>query len=134
MYNLKDSSIKEITAKAIEYFSTIDLTVIANKIHISYDFYREISNKYPTAMKALIELSKCTSINRERVYEPNQIKVPLELEELYNNIIITNKSTNMEDGITESFNPSLCNFLTDIKEGNSNMFVTDCFKMTLKNF
>lgn len=82
---LNDFSIKEITKSAIEYFSKIDLFELSNLLILdeSKDVYRNISNKYPTAMKALIELSKCSESNLEHDYKKLKTK-PFELEELNN--------------------------------------------------
>lgn len=130
---LKDSSIKEITKSAIEYFAKIDLNDISNKIELSYDFYRETAKKYPVAMKALTELSKCTETNQEHNY--NTIKAdPFELNELNSKNTEKIEMINIESGIADTFNDSLCNLLSGIKDGSSSMFVTNSFKMNTRNF
>ncbi len=131
---LNDLAIKEITSSAIEYFSKIDLEKASQAIRLSYDFYREKASKYPVAMRALIELSKCTDMNREHAYEPILVETPFEIEEINRNIEQTAKNINSESGIAETFNDSLCSFLKGVKDGKSSIFVTDCFKMNTRNF
>lgn len=131
---LKDSSIREITSSAIEYFSTIDLEKISPTIKLENDFYKNIAIKYPIAMKALTELSKCTENNREHEYEPIKIKHLYDLEELKSINSNERKTENTESGIDSSFNDSLLNFLKDIKEKKTKVFATDCFKMNTRNF
>ena len=131
---LNDNQIKDITSKAIEFFSTKDLEKESLKINLTSDFYKDISQKYPVAIKALIELSKCTSQKREHSYKCIDFDKPYELEELDSISSNELKRTNIESGITPKFNDSLCNFLKGIKEGKSHFFVTDCFKMTTRNF
>lgn len=135
LHYLQDFSIKEITSKAIEYFSNIDLVEASHKIQLFHDFYRETAYKYPTAMRALTELSQCTEENKEHEYEPVKVKVPFVLEELNHVTTLKNdKNVNVESGIDATFSASLCHFLKDIQDGNSKVFVTDCFKMTTRNF
>ncbi len=132
---LKDNTIKEITKTAIEYFSKINLSEISQTLDIENDFYKEITNKYPNAIKSLIELAKCTKENREHTYKNNikEIYVP---EELKNNINNTNnlKQYVVEDGISPKFNTAICSYLNDIKDNKSKFFVTDSFKMITRNF
>lgn len=131
---LDDSSIKIITSEAIEYFSKINLEQLATQIKPDYDFYREISSKYKVAMKSLVELSKCNNGKREHKYEPVKIDKPYEIEELEQNKSKVMEIKNYESGISEKFNSSLCNYLEGIKNKESSVFVTDCFKMTTRNF
>lgn len=132
---LKDNTIKEITKTAIEYFSKINLSEISQTLDIENDFYKEIINKYPNAIKSLIELAKCTKENKEHTYKNNikEIYVP---EELKNNINNTNnlKQYVVEDGISPEFNTAICSYLNDIKDNKSKFFVTDSFKMITRNF
>ncbi len=131
---LDDSAIKEITSEAIKYFSKIDLETLSANISLDHNFYKEIADKYPTAIKALIELAKCTEENREHDYVPLQRDHPFELEEL--NIFSKGEVTTMncESGIDASFNSSLCQLLKNIQAGKQQVFLTDCFKMCTRNF
>lgn len=132
---LSDLSIKEITKSAVEYFSKIDLLELSNSLILdeSKDIYRNISNKYPTAMKALTELSKCSESNLERDYKKLETK-PFELEELNNVLTDEIKETVYESGIDSTFNDTLCNLLLEIKNNNSKLFFIDSFKMCTRNF
>lgn len=132
---LSDLSIKEITKSAVEYFSKIDLLELSNSLILdeSKDIYRNISNKYPTAMKALTELSKCSESNLERDYKKLETK-PFELEELNNVLTDEIKGTVYESGIDSTFNDTLCNLLLEIKNNNSKLFFIDSFKMCTRNF
>jgi len=128
---LSDNHVKEITSKAIEYFSDKDLETNAKNIKISYDFYREIANSYPTAMNALIELSKCS---KEHEYKPLANMKPYELEELETIVTQETDIMNSESGIDSTFNASLCAILQNMKKGLIPVFITDSFKMTTRNF
>lgn len=132
---LSDFSIKEITKSAIEYFSKIDLFELSNLLILdeSKDVYRNISNKYPTAMKALIELSKCSESNLEHDYKKLKTK-PFELEELNNVLTDEIKKTVYESGIDSTFNDTLCNLLLEIKNNDSQLFFIDSFKMCTRNY
>lgn len=132
---LNDFSIKEITKSAIEYFSKIDLFELSNLLILdeSKDVYRNISNKYPTAMKALIELSKCSESNLEHDYKKLKTK-PFELEELNNVLTDEIKKTVYESGIDSTFNDTLCNLLLEIKNNDSQLFFIDSFKMCTRNY
>lgn len=125
---ISPDNMKEITSKAIEYFSKYDLS----KIKVKYNsFYQDVCDKYPVAVKALKELSKCTENEREHEYK-NIADIPYEIKEIeLNNIGIKEKYVT-ESGISEEFDSTLCSYLMDIKNG-SKYFICDSFKMTTRN-
>lgn len=131
---LTDVSIKEITEKAIIYFSKINLEELAPTIKPTYDFYRDMASKYPVAMKALSELSCCTTKEREHAYTPLTVLKVFEIEEVNQEFEMQRKTKNIESGIAPSFNQALLSFLKDIKDKKSKMYLTDSFKMTTRNF
>lgn len=132
----KDSEIKEITSEAIKYFEQYNLSEYSEKITLEYDFYGEISSKYPVAIHALKELSKCTPEDREHPYHKLNYDKPYELEELEDNNTNINdfKSKNIESGINPNLNNSTCTLLKGIKTKESNFIVVDSFKMLTRNF
>lgn len=135
---LENENIKEITSTAIEYFSKVNLENESKNINIENNFYREIANKYPISLQALIELSKCTEENNEHEYKPIHMERPYDLPE-FNKYLIQDNSENKsvkvyESGIASEINESLCNFIKNIINSDSHVFLTDCFKMTSRNF
>lgn len=133
---LKDEEVRIITAAAIEYFSQFELDKLEINIPIDEDYYKIITDKYPVALKALMELAKCTEENLEHDYIKKENIEVYELEELEDihyfeqteNKIVT------ESGIEVKINKTLCNFLKGIKEKKSKILVFDSFKMLTRNF
>lgn len=137
---LEVNNIKEITSTAIEYFSKVDLGKEANNVNCENDFYREVSSKYPVALKALVELAKCDEKNSEHEYDPIFFEKPYQLVEFSkylnnNQENFRNKNVKvLESGIASEINPSLCQFIQNIINSDSHIYLTDCFKMTSRNF
>lgn len=129
---LSDDEIKDITSTAIKYFGNINLSALSKNININEDYYRKITNKYPSAYKSLLELSKCNSKETEREYnclnEPPYLIKELDID------INEKHSVNYENGISEEFNDSLIYFLKGIKEKNSKYLYIDSFKHLSRNF
>ena len=125
--------VKTITSKAIEFFEQKDLDE-SSKDKVNPSFYKEVASNYPVACRALLELSKCDSLNREHSYEEVKIKEPYYLKELDNVGTVDMNSKNYESGISPEFNDSLCNFLIGIRDKKSKIYMTDSFKMTTRNF
>ncbi len=131
---LDDKSMKIITSEAIKYFASKNLEEEAKKIEINNDFYKDIASQYPVAMKALIELAKCTSTSKEHDYESIFVEKPYELIELTSPKNRSFQDNMVESGISPMFNQSLCHLLKGIKNGQSTFFFTDCFKSVTRNF
>lgn len=140
---LSNHVVKEITSRAIVYFSEINLEEISKTIEVEDDFYKTISDKYPVAMKSLMELAKCSEMDREHDYE-NYFENVYDLEELKlldddSTIPSVDSLSNhitkvIEDGISPLFNDSLCQLLKGILDKESHIFVIDSFKMLTRNF
>lgn len=131
--DISSDQIKEITSSAIKYFSNIDLDDLSKSINLEVDLYKEVIKKYPVAWKAIFELSKCDSINREHSYEEIEFKEPYVIDELKqdsNNFVLVN----YESGISDEFNESLIQLLKGIQNKESSFIYVDSFKYLTRNF
>lgn len=132
--DLKDNAIKVITSSAITYFASKNLDEYSKQIVADNDYYKDVASHYPVAMKALIELAKCSDLEVEHNYQSIAYQQPYELVELSSPKNRSFIDDTVESGISPMFNQTLCHLLKGIKTKESQFFYTDCFKCVTRNF
>ena len=130
--------IKEITSKAIEYFSSIDFNQLSEQVQQSSpNFYQEISQKYPcafTALKAISSNDKTSIYYNKAKAEPYNIPRDLIDRETK----VTDRRDDYKEitlsGIDGKIDNGLYNHLQSIARGELEIFYSDSLKSISRNF
>ena len=136
---LPEENIKIITSDAINYFKNIDFYKLCQEVQKEEikDKYKEITNKYPMAWKAICELGNCNS--KKTVYTNVEVKDKIRISDL--EVDTENESKEIkkfvedtQSGISEKFSEALVNNIKNILECENGVLYADCFKMVTRNF
>lgn len=133
---IDEKEIKTITKEAIEYFKDVNFSNISKEINLieEKDKYLNIAKKYPMALKALIELGKCTG--KRSIYDKIIIEEKIQIKDIVSNKdeLKENNIKEVQSGITEELSTQLIKILECIAKGQIDVFYVDCFKMLTRNF
>lgn len=132
---MPEKSVKELTMKAIEFFSTVDLNNQTSDFKVEKNNYKNLLEKYPMAATALRHLG--TWSNRGISYPKVEIDEENKRELIDFSNIQQNYNPKMvevvESGMEPGFDKVLLEQLKPLVEEEQQIFYTDSFKATTRN-
>ena len=135
---LLDNEVKEITSKAINYFSELDFDKLS--LELNYDninnVYLNVKEKYPTAWNAVEVLANSEKYNTHfpKTKVSPEASMLTELSNFCSDENATpEKPTVSLDGYSDILDHDLLYYLKNVYTTPKALFVSSCFKMISRN-
>jgi len=135
---LSDDNVKEITSKAVDYFSELDFDKLS--LELNYDninnVYLNVKEKYPTAWNAVevLAISEKCNTHFPKTKASSETAMLTELNSFCcNENTAPEKPTVSLDGYSDILDNDLLYYLKNVYTNPKAVFVSSCFKMISRN-